>query len=201
MHLLYQTEAHLWVFTCGFMVMEYSLHTVEALSKSGIDYMLTGSLVSSMQGEPRATHDIDFIVIASVNSIESFLTFFSLDEYYYDFDAAQVAIDTGGMFNILSDTGDKVDIWALTDSEFDQSRFFRKQEIELLGYRVYVSSPEDTILVKLFWSKQSGGSEKQLFDAAKVFGMQQGILDMEYFERWIQKLSLEDQFAAMQRFQ
>lgn len=35
---------------------------VEALDASATPYMLTGSLVSSMQGEPRSTHDMDFIV-------------------------------------------------------------------------------------------------------------------------------------------
>ena len=35
---------------------------VEALDASATLYMLTGSLVSSMQGEPRSTHDMDFIV-------------------------------------------------------------------------------------------------------------------------------------------
>ena len=31
---------------------------VLTLDQNDIDYMLTGSLVSSMQGEPRLTHDI-----------------------------------------------------------------------------------------------------------------------------------------------
>jgi len=79
---------------------ELLIHTIEALSQSSIDYMLTGSLVSSMQGEPRATHDIDLIVVTSADSINTFLTFFSPDKYYYDVDSACSAIDTGGMFNI-----------------------------------------------------------------------------------------------------
>ena len=35
---------------------------VEALDDAGIPYMLAGSLVSTPQGEPRATHDIDLVV-------------------------------------------------------------------------------------------------------------------------------------------
>jgi len=179
---------------------ELLIRVIEALTQSGNDYMLTGSLVSSMQGEPRATHDIDFVVIATADSIESFLSNFSLDDYYYDVDAAKKAMGTGGMFNIISNTGDKVDIWALTDSEFDQSRFSRKQNIEFFGKQLNISSPEDTILAKLLWAKQSGGSEKQLFDAAKVYEMQSEVLEAVYLEMWIKELSLEDQFTAMQRF-
>ena len=176
------------------------IHTVKALVETTNDYMLTGSLVSSMQGEPRATQDIDLVVTASPDSIEAFLERFPPEDYYYDIDAAKEEVRRGGMFNILSMTGDKVDIWALTDSEFDQSRFARKRVVEFLGSQVNISSPEDTILMKLLWSKQCGGSEKQLFDAAKVYDLQQETLDEEYFARWIKKLGLEDQHAAMQRF-
>ena len=34
---------------------------VEVLNRLGIDYMVSGSVVSSLQGEPRATHDIDVV--------------------------------------------------------------------------------------------------------------------------------------------
>ena len=176
------------------------IHTVKALSESGNQYMLTGSLVSSMQGEPRATHDIDIVVEATAESMEAFLGKFPIEDYYYDSIAAKRAIAEVGMFNILSATGDKVDIWTLGDTEFDQSRFSRRQRIEFLGHNVNVSSPEDTILMKLLWSKQSGGGEKQLFDAAKVYEFQRDVLDNTYLETWISKLELKDQFAALHCF-
>jgi hypothetical protein len=47
-----------------------------------------------MQGEPRATHDIDFIVTVTADSIEIFLRNFSPDDYYYDIDAAKKAMGT-----------------------------------------------------------------------------------------------------------
>lgn len=179
---------------------ELLIHTVKALNESANEYMLTGSLVSSMQGEPRATHDIDLIITATSNSIEMFLGKFPKDNYYYDTNAAKKAMADGGMFNILSFSGDKVDIWALTDSEFDQARFSRKQVVELFGLPLNVSSPEDTILMKLLWSKQCGGSEKHLFDAAKVYDLQQETLDVDYLGTWIRKLNLVDQLTAMERF-
>ena len=179
---------------------ELLIHTVKALEKSGHEYMLTGSLVSSILGEPRATHDIDVIVAIKTEGIEAFLGEFPKGDFYYDIDAAKQAIRDGGMLNILSASGDKVDIWTLTDSEFDKSRFSRKQTVELFGQRPYIPSPEDTILMKLLWSKQCGGSEKQLFDAARVYDLQQETLDDEYFESWLQKLDLTEQFIAMQRF-
>ena len=54
-----------------------------------------------------------------------------------------------------------------------------------------VSSPEDTILAKLRWSKLSGGSEKQFIDAMRVYEVQYRKLDLDYIENWVKKLSVE----------
>jgi predicted nucleotidyltransferase len=35
---------------------------IQVLEDAGIEYMVSGSLVSSLQGEPRSTHDIDVVV-------------------------------------------------------------------------------------------------------------------------------------------
>ena len=35
---------------------------VRSLDDLDVEYMLTGSIVSSLQGEPRSTHDIDLVV-------------------------------------------------------------------------------------------------------------------------------------------
>jgi hypothetical protein len=70
----------------------------------------------------------------------------------------------------------------------------------LLGLTANVSSPEDTILMKLLWAKMSGGSDKQLFDAARVYELQSGILDLGYIDTWAERLGLKDQLANMTRF-
>ena len=64
--------------------------------------------------------------------------------------------------------GTKVDFWMLTDSPFDQFRFARKRLEPINGFRVYLPSPEDTILAKLRRAKMSGGIEKQLTDTLRV---------------------------------
>lgn len=43
---------------------------IQVLEDVGIDYMLTGSLVSSLQGEPRYTNDIDIVVSIRNTSTE-----------------------------------------------------------------------------------------------------------------------------------
>jgi hypothetical protein len=56
------------------------------------------------------------------------------------------------MLNLLdSSTGDKVDFWLLKDEPFERERFARWLGVEAMGLRLNVSTPEDTILMKLRW--------------------------------------------------
>ena len=96
------------------------------------------------------------------------------------------------MFNLMDlSGGDKVDFWILTDEPFDQSRFSRRYGEEFMGLKMQVSSPEDTILVKLRWTKLSGGSEKQFTDALRVYEVQYGKLDSDYLKHWAKNLDVE----------
>ena len=79
----------------------------------------------------------------------------------------------------------------LTDEPFDTSRFKRKHAQEVMGMNVVVSSPEDTILMKLKWAKLSGGSEKQYTDALRVYEVQFKKLDMAYLIEWSKALGLD----------
>ena len=137
-------------------------HVIQVLDELGIAYMLTGSLASSMQGAPRLTHDIDLVVALSPQDSERLFRAFDTSLYYLSRQAMDEAILQGRMFNLLEfASGDKVDFWMLTDEPFDEVRFARKRTEELLGIRINVSSPEDTILAKLRWAVEAGGSERQ----------------------------------------
>jgi len=64
------------------------------------------------------------------------------------------------MFNLIeTNSGDKVDFWILTNEPFDVSRFARKYIESVLEMELFVTSAEDTILMKLSWAKKSRGSE------------------------------------------
>ncbi|WP_338875546.1 hypothetical protein WBJ53_08000 [Spirosoma sp. SC4-14] len=103
------------------------------------------------------------------------------------------------MFNLIDMfSGNKVDFWLLTTEHYDQTRFARRQQVEVLGIEsFYVTSPEDTIISKLRWAKLAGGSEKQLTDAIRVFEMQFDQLDMGYINVWIDELTLEAEWAIL----
>lgn len=166
---------------------------ISKLNELSIDFMLTGSHASSLQGEARATHDIDLVADLSINDAQPLINTFQDERFYLSESAVREAINSKRMFNLLeTTTGEKVDFWVLTETPFDQSRFQRRQQIEYDELPVFVTSPEDTMLMKLVWSKKIGGSEKQFNDVIHVYELQAGLLDMDYLHRWIQELDVEE---------
>jgi hypothetical protein len=166
---------------------------VQRLDALGIDYMISGSIVSSLQGEPRATHDIDIVVNLSTAAVPALLRAFPEPDYYVSEQAIGEALRQRSMFNLVQAAeGEKVDFWILTDEPFDQSRFARKRVETVFGVPLKVSSPEDTILMKLRWSQISGGSEKQFIDALRVFEVQRAQLDLDYLGKWSLQLGVDD---------
>lgn len=175
-------------------------HVVTTLEAARIEYMITGSIASSLQGEPRATHDLDVVVAIREADVTAVMDAFPQPRFYVDAEAIREAIRTGGMFNVIDLTeGGKVDFWMLTEEPFDHSRFSRRVRERALGFDFQVSSPEDTILVKLRWSRLAGGSEKTYVDALRVYEVQKGVLDQLYLEDWARKLGVADLWERLQR--
>ncbi|MEB2308610.1 MAG: hypothetical protein OZ917_04825 [Candidatus Brocadiaceae bacterium] len=171
----------------------------QTLDDAGIHYMITGSVASSLQGEPRSTHDIDLVVAIERTDAKKMIKAFPLPDYYLDEESIIDAINRQGMFNLIDvNSGDKVDFWILTNEPFDQSRFARRYAEELGGMRITVSRPEDTILAKLRWAKLSGGSEKQFTDALRVYEVQLKGLDMDYLHSWAKKIGVTSMLQRLQ---
>ena len=173
---------------------------INVLEKAGIPYMITGSVASSLQGEPRSTHDIDIVVVIEPDSVSILTEAFAAPAYFISRDKVIDAVKKRSMFNLLHiPDGDKVDFWLLTDDQFDASRFKRRKEEYFHGKKLVTSSPEDTILAKLRWAKLSGGSEKQFGDALSVYEVQYPNLDIGYIEEWAEKLDVKDLWEKIKR--
>jgi hypothetical protein len=165
---------------------------IQILDGLEIAYMVTGSVTSSLQGEPRSTHDLDLVVDLTESAADRLLVALPPSDFYVSEPAIREALARRTTFNLVDLAGgDKVDFWILTDEPFDRSRFSRKRIVEALGLRFPVSAPEDTILMKLRWAKLSGGSQKQFTDALRVYEVQHGILDLDYLNEWASRLGVE----------
>jgi hypothetical protein len=164
----------------------------ELLESLGIDYMLTGSLVSSALGEPELTLGIEVLVAVDQANVERLTAGFNPDEFYWSAVAARSAVAGRHMFNVLRTfTGQKIDFYVLPDDAFEQARFARRKPLEVDGVEIMAATAEDIILGKLNWARQLGHSERQFQDALRVYEVNAARLDREYMAAWVERLGLQ----------
>jgi hypothetical protein len=172
----------------------------QLLEAAGIPFMVAGSFASTAHGLPRTTQDLDLIIDPpSAAEFEALLASTPADQYYVDADTARDALRRRSMFNLIDlASGWKIDLILRKDRPFSRDEFARRMKMTILGVSVFVASPEDTIVAKLEWSKQSGGSERQRRDVAGVLANAGEALDRVYIERWVRDLDLDDEWKAAQ---
>ena len=168
------------------------------LSGAGVPYMVVGSFASSFHGVPRSSQDLDLVIDPQLASLQSFLASLSTDDYYADGDAALEALNRRSQFNVIDmATAWKADLIVRKTRPFSIEEMRRRVDADLLGVHVSVASAEDTLIAKLEWAKQGGGSELQLRDASGIVQVRGGTLDHAYIKRWVAALGLEDLWQSV----
>ncbi|MEX2144903.1 MAG: DUF6036 family nucleotidyltransferase [Candidatus Spechtbacterales bacterium] len=156
-------------------------------------YMVTGGLAVVVWGRPRYTADIDTVVEMDSKDVDKLAKALrELGEHgYISEDAMRDAIRNDGEFNFVDgETGMKVDFWIARNTPFDKSRLARRMSKDINGQKVYFTSPEDLILIKLLWHAKSH-STRHTEDIESVLDISGEKLDMEYLKKWAVKLSAD----------
>jgi hypothetical protein len=170
---------------------DFLARLVGLLDEAGVPYMVAGSLGSSLHGRPRATNDIDLVIAPTELQLRRFLDSLGPD-YYISKEAAWAALRGRTAFNVIDiRTGWKADLRIRGARPFSVTEFDRRRKAAILDTEVWVLSPEDAILSKLEWAKQSE-SQQQLQDVLGVLQMRHGSLDEEYLQRWADALGVQD---------
>ena len=171
---------------------ELLARVVSALEAADVAYMITGSMVSSVLGDPRLTHDIDIVVNIRAAQIAGIRAAFSSDEYAFDEVAATEAIARRDQFQLLEyASGDKDDFGIYKPEDpHDRSMFERRHPVSLVGVECMIPTAEDLIVRKLLWAHEYE-SEKHFLDALGVFELQFTKLDLAYLKKWITRLRLQ----------
>ena len=169
---------------------------VENLQQAGIDYVICGSIAASFYGVERSTQDTDIIINPTEERLTNFLKLLG-DAFYVSSDAALEALKRNTMFNIIDvENAWKADLIIRKKTDFHAEEFHRKRKEKLLGKDLYILSPEDTILSKLEWAKNSS-SEQQLRDALCVATVQYESLDRDYLYKWAKELQVESSLERL----
>jgi hypothetical protein len=167
-------------------------YITEKLEKHKVDYMITGSFASNLHGMPRTTFDADIVIYADFEKIKNFLREIE-KEFYTDSEMAREAYEHKGIFNIIHyETGFKVDLIVRKAGAYYENEFKRRTPFNFGNKLCFFASPEDTILSKLVWAKESE-SEKQLRDALGVAKIQREKLDYEYLKKWSKILNVQEE--------
>jgi hypothetical protein len=163
---------------------------IKKLNEQNIPYMLSGSVSSSLHGQPRATNDADIVIAPAEEQLIAFVKSLG-DDYYVNPDAAREALKSNSMFNVVDIRNSwKADFIICKDRLFSREEFRRRRKADIMGLDVWVVSPEDVILSKLEWAKNSE-SGQQYRDALGVAMVQYDCLDRDYLYKWAKELQLE----------
>lgn len=142
----------------------------------GIDYVIGGSVASSLVGEPRATVDLDIAVALTADRVQALLDALAGD-YYFSESAVRDAVRRKGSCNVIHlDTMQKVDLFVLGDGLLDRLQMARRQQIAVDEdgvARLWIGSASDQVLRKLWWYRLGDEvSERHWRDVVSILGVQ-----------------------------
>jgi hypothetical protein len=177
-------------------ILEVTSQVIAVLEKLKIRYYIGGSLASSAYGVARSTLDVDIVAEMRPDqaaAVEGLLK----SEFYVDADSITRAIEQKSSFNLIHlESMFKVDIFILKQEPFHQQAFSRRAKkavSEDPAQKLYFSTPEDIILIKLDWYKRSGEALTQQWkDVLGVLKVQRARLDLDYLRLWAKKLRVGD---------
>lgn len=177
--------------------LEVLKEVTRRLERAGISYMVTGSTAANFYTVPRMTRDIDIVVELSEGDIGRFIPLFE-SEYYLDPETVRAAVKNKGMFNLIHDEYIiKIDFVVRKDTPYRRREFSRRKKVAVDAQDLYVVAPEDLILSKLEWAKDSR-SEIQLNDVRNLLRDVKR-LNRSYLLRWAKALGVETLYREVSR--
>ncbi|MBI3018115.1 MAG: nucleotidyltransferase [Deltaproteobacteria bacterium] len=167
----------------------------QKLEKAGMGYMITGSIAMNYYATPRMTRDLDLVIELNKSDIPKLLSLFQ-KEFYIDEQMILEALKHEGLFNIIhNDWVIKVDFIIRKTTPYRKLEFSRRKKVKLEGFSFWIVSPEDLIISKLSWAKESM-SDFQLRDVQNLL---EGVenLDLKYIEKWVKDLALDKPYQKI----
>jgi hypothetical protein len=175
---------------------DFVRQVIAALEAAGVVYLIGGAVAAWAWGEPRGTLDLDVVVNIPLEAVSRLSS--ELEKRHM---LVPVDIILDNILESRSDlpinaihmySGYKADLYPLREGdELRASAFERRQKIDLgapLG-DVYIHSPEDLIIYKL-WYYSISQQTKHFRDITSIVLALGDRLDYKYIEYWIDKEGL-----------
>jgi hypothetical protein len=175
--------------------IDIALLVAAAIEKVGGAYFVGGSLASSMQGEPRATNDVDMVIEVPLGRIREFIEALGSD-FEVDVDGLRSALLNGTSCNVFFlPVLTKVDLFGVGSTPYDEIEFSRRRSVLVRDPDVHLvlKTAEDTVLRKLWWFRQGGEvSDRQWRDVVQVLKIGGATMDATYMDHWSAPLRIGD---------
>jgi hypothetical protein len=179
---------------------ELFLLFVRPLNLLGIRYIIGGSVASIFYGEPRLTHDIDFVVYLSERDVQRLAAVFPTPDFYFppiETVLGEVRRDQQGDFNIIhTATGFNADMYLGGRDGLNAWGFRMRRQIQFENETVILAPPEYVVVRKLEYYRE-GGSEKHLRDIRSILTISKARLDLPALQEWVGRLGLESQWRKV----
>ena len=179
---------------------ELTLLFVRPLNRLGVRYIVSGSVAAILYGEPRLTHDVDFVVFLRSEEVGGLREAFPATDFYLpppEVIHSELAREQRGHFNVIhADTGFKADFYLAGREEFHAWAFRHARQMDYLNEPVAVAPPEYVIVRKLEYFRE-GGSEKHLRDIRAMMSVSADQIDRRALEEWIGRQGVEAQWRQV----
>jgi hypothetical protein len=164
----------------------------QILTTANIPYYITCGVAAIAHGEPRSTIDLDIVISIDLQDLSILAATLESQGFYI---AGLNDVISGNLrcLNITHlESIENVDLMISGREEYDLVKLERRQLYTLPnGAEVAIASPEDTIVSKLIWRRESQ-SDKQWRDILGILKVQQERLDFAYIQAWVTKFEIDD---------
>ena len=173
-----------------FGYLEVLIAAIEALSNPPLPYCLIGALALGAYGRPRATHDVDLLILTDSATSHSYLDplrakGFAVASDWHESNPMAQNVVTRLAHPLAPDF--PLDLIFAT-SPLHKNALDRRKLFDLHGIRVPVISAEDLILLKL-----SASRPRDFDDVMSIIGNASAPLDLDYLWSWADRLGLQSE--------
>ena len=177
---------------------------IALLESHDIAYAVGGSVAAMAYSEPRYTIDVDLMVALSLPDLEALIGEIERQGLYVDPFETVLEFNLPAVLPIsIVDArhGMKADVYVARSTGLDVSAMQRRQRRVLYAspeLEAWFLSPEDVILYKLDYFRQSDGhSTKHPADIGKMLAVSGRKLDLAYMTAWATKLGVLPMWQAL----
>lgn len=167
---------------------------VRPLERLEIRYLISGSVAAMLYGEPRVTHDIDFVVFLRDRDILRLPEAYPASEFYLPAKEellTELSRVQKGHFNVIHpESGLKADFYLAKRDELDVWGFRNVREYRIDDTHIRLAPPEYVIVRKLEFFRE-GGSEKHLRDIRGILNVSGEKISRVDLDEWARHQGVE----------